>query len=188
MRLLGYPAEKISILTTYNGQCSLIQDVVAQRCSNSDLFGEPGRIATVDKYQGQQNDYVLLSLVRTQSVGHLRDVRRLVVALSRARLGLYVFCRQSLFENCYELTPSFSQLLQRPPRLRLVLDEAFPGVGRPATGADGPPPGSALYEMRNVTDTGVLVHQMASAVMGHRAALAHVTAMAAEAGARAAAE
>ena len=28
--------------------------------------------------------------MRTASVGHLRDVRRLVVACSRARLGLYV--------------------------------------------------------------------------------------------------
>ena len=43
------------------------------------------------------------SLVRTRFVGHLRDVRRLVVAMSRARLGLYVFCRRSLFEQCYEL-------------------------------------------------------------------------------------
>lgn len=31
----------------------------------------------MDKYQGQQNDYVLLSLVRTNHFGHLRDVRRL---------------------------------------------------------------------------------------------------------------
>lgn len=49
MRLLGYPASKISILTTYNGQCQLIEDVVQQRCADNDLFGEPGRIATVDK-------------------------------------------------------------------------------------------------------------------------------------------
>jgi superfamily I DNA and/or RNA helicase len=42
------------------------------------------QITTVDKYQGQQNDFVLLSLVRTRIVGHLRDVRRLVVALSRS--------------------------------------------------------------------------------------------------------
>ena len=51
------------------------------------------QIETVDKYQGSQNDYVLVSLVRTKHVGHLRDVRRLIVALSRARLGLYIFCR-----------------------------------------------------------------------------------------------
>ena len=30
----------------------------------------------MDKYQGQQNDIVLLSLVRTRAVGHVRDVRR----------------------------------------------------------------------------------------------------------------
>ena len=41
----------------------------------------------MDKFQGQQNDYILLSLVRTRNIGHLRDVRRLVVAMSRARLG-----------------------------------------------------------------------------------------------------
>ena len=61
----------------------------------------------MDKYQGQQNDYILLSLVRTKAVGHLRDVRRLVVAMSRARLGLYVFARVALFQNCFELTPAF---------------------------------------------------------------------------------
>lgn len=61
----------------------------------------------MDKYQGSQNNYVLLSLVRTRSVGFLRDVRRLVVAMSRARLGLYVFGRKDLFAECFELQPVF---------------------------------------------------------------------------------
>ena len=39
MRLLGYPAEKISILTTYNGQKHLIRDILGQRCRNP-IFGE----------------------------------------------------------------------------------------------------------------------------------------------------
>lgn len=77
------------------------------------------QIATVDKYQGQQNDYILLSLVRTRAVGHIRDVRRLVVALSRARLGLYIFGRAELFANCYELRPAMKQLLARPQQLHL---------------------------------------------------------------------
>lgn len=76
------------------------------------------QVTTVDKYQGQQNDYVLLSLVRTRHVGHLRDVRRLVVAMSRARLGLYVFGRRELFGDCYELQPTFRQLLGRPVQVR----------------------------------------------------------------------
>ncbi|XP_062173985.1 uncharacterized protein LOC133879426 [Alnus glutinosa] len=123
MRLLGYPANKISILTTYNGQKLLIRDVINRRCIPYDFIGPPSKVTTVDKFQGQQNDFILLSLVRTRFVGHLRDVRRLVVAMSRARLGLYVFCRRSLFEQCYELQPTFQHLLQRPDRLALNLDE-----------------------------------------------------------------
>lgn len=80
-------------------------------------------MTTVDKFQGQQNDFILLSLVRTRFVGHLRDVRRLVVAMSRARLGLYVFGRRSLFEQCYELQPTFQLLVKRPDRLALNLLE-----------------------------------------------------------------
>ncbi|EFJ49751.1 hypothetical protein VOLCADRAFT_104194 [Volvox carteri f. nagariensis] len=125
MRLLGYPAHKISILTTYNGQKALIRDVVEQRCAPYAMFGRPHRIATVDKYQGAQNDYILLSLVRSRTVGHLRDVRRLVVAMSRARLGLYIFGRKDLFANCYELQPTFRQLLARPTQLALVKGESY---------------------------------------------------------------
>ena len=93
MRLLGYRADQIVILTSYNGQKALIKDVVAAKCAWHPLIGSPKSVETVDKFQGQQADYVLLSLVRTKAVGHIRDMRRLVVAVSRARLGLYVFGR-----------------------------------------------------------------------------------------------
>ncbi|KAI1730104.1 AAA domain-containing protein [Ditylenchus destructor] len=125
MRILGYPAEKISIITTYNGQASLLRDIINKRCADNPLIGVPAKISTVDKYQGQQNDYIILSLVRTRFVGHLRDIRRLIVALSRARLGLYIVGRVSLFKSCYELQPAFNQLLQRPTRLVLVPNEAY---------------------------------------------------------------
>jgi len=126
MRLIGYEASRISILTTYNGQKSLIRDVCNARCANNPLIGLPHKIATVDKYQGQQNDFILLSLVRTYNVGHLRDVRRLVVAMSRARLGLYVFARVSLFKNCFELQPAFNILMKRPLQLHLCPNEVTP--------------------------------------------------------------
>lgn len=126
MRLLGYPAEKISILTTYNGQKHLIRDVINLRCGENPLIGHPLKVTTVDKYQGQQNDYILLSLVRTKAVGHLRDVRRLVVAMSRARLGLYIFGRVSLFKDCYELQPVFNILLKKSTKLHLLTEEMFP--------------------------------------------------------------
>jgi len=56
----SYPASRISILTTYNGQKALIRDLVQARCmSDPALFGEPAKISTVDKFQGSQNDCLL---------------------------------------------------------------------------------------------------------------------------------
>ncbi|KAL4902838.1 hypothetical protein BDW74DRAFT_157713 [Aspergillus multicolor] len=126
MRLLGYPASKISILATYAGQTALIKDVLNHRCAKNTLFGMPKIVTTVDRYQGEQNDYVILSLTRTRTVGYLRDVRRLTVALSRARLGLYILGRREVFESCYELKPAFDLLLQRPDKLMLAPGEMFP--------------------------------------------------------------
>jgi intron-binding protein aquarius len=128
MRLLGYPAQSISILTTYAGQRALIRDVLEHRCKNNRLFGLPRIVTTVDKYQGEQNDYIILSMTRTRSVGYLRDVRRLTVALSRARLGLYILGRRALFESCFEMKPAMEILLQRPDKLALTTGEMFPAT------------------------------------------------------------
>jgi len=108
------------------------------RCADNPLIGMPHKIATVDKYQGQQNDYILLSLVRTYNVGHLRDVRRLVVAMSRARLGLYIFARVSLFKNCFELQPAFNILMRRPLQLHLCPNEVYPGKRAASVTAPNP--------------------------------------------------
>ncbi|KAK4167677.1 P-loop containing nucleoside triphosphate hydrolase protein [Cladorrhinum sp. PSN259] len=126
MRLLGYPREKISILATYAGQKALIKDVLNHRCKGSEVFGLPRVVTTVDKYQGEQNDYIILSLTRTSRVGYLRDIRRLTVALSRARLGLYILGRREVFEACYELREAFELLLKRPDKLTLVTGELWP--------------------------------------------------------------
>lgn len=159
MRLLGYPASKISIITTYRGQKHLIRDVVARRCAGHPLFGTPAKVTTVDKFQGQQNDFVLLSLVRTRIVGHLRDVRRLVVAMSRARLGLYVFGRKELFEQCYEMQPALKEFFQFPTKLALLPQELHPGkreVGEKARAGprSGPGPGPAAFVVCLVAPAG----------------------------------
>ncbi|RCH98529.1 hypothetical protein CU098_007622, partial [Rhizopus stolonifer] len=152
MRLIGYPAEKISILTTYNGQKALINDVLERRCGWNPFFGQP-IVNTVDKYQGQQNDYILLSLVRTKAVGHIRDVRRLIVAMSRAKLGLYVFCNKDLFINCVELEPVFRLLNSRPSALQIQHDERYP-VERDIDDL------GKTVEIANVEDMGNLVYKL----------------------------
>ena len=155
MRLRGIAASRISIITTYNGQKDLINDVLAMRCAHSPLFGTPAKVATTDKFQGQQNDYILLSLVRTKSVGHIRDVRRLIVSVSRARLGLYVFCRRKLFEHCVELKPTLSQLLEHlPDKLTLLTTEKHPtdrlASDVPAQGREGLVAVEGLVEMGEI--------------------------------------
>lgn len=47
MRLLGYPADKISMLTTYNGQKALLKDVVERRCAHHPAFGVPHKVPLV---------------------------------------------------------------------------------------------------------------------------------------------
>jgi helicase required for RNAi-mediated heterochromatin assembly 1 len=52
------------------------------------------KVFTVDAYQGEENEVILLSLVRSNAfnnVGFLRSKNRTVVALSRAQRGLYFF-------------------------------------------------------------------------------------------------
>lgn len=44
MRLIGYPANKITVLTTYNGQKHLIRDVINTRCANNPLIGRPHKV------------------------------------------------------------------------------------------------------------------------------------------------
>ncbi|KAJ2793615.1 hypothetical protein H4S07_006997, partial [Coemansia furcata] len=46
MRLLGYPADRIAILTTYNGQRALIRDVLDRRCKWLPYFVQPRAVAT----------------------------------------------------------------------------------------------------------------------------------------------
>jgi intron-binding protein aquarius len=161
MRLLGYPASKISILATYAGQRALIKDVLTHRCAKNPIFGLPRLVTTVEKYQGEQNDCkppplplphnhhfalfeltyeltdIILSLTRTTRVGYLRDIRRLTVALSRARLGLYILGRRDVFEACFELREAFALLLKRPDKLALVTGEMWPAERVVAVASDG---------------------------------------------------
>jgi intron-binding protein aquarius len=95
----------------------------------------------------------LLSLVRTKAVGHIRDVRRLVVAMSRARLGLYVFCNKTLFENCYELEPVFKQFSSRPSTLQLQHEENYPAKREVNDLGEA-------TEIANVEDMGKLVFKL----------------------------
>jgi intron-binding protein aquarius len=159
MVLIGYEPDRISILATYNGQKELIRDIISQRCGEgTPLEGvRPAAVSTVDQFQGQQNDYILLSLVRTESLGHLRDIRRWVVALSRARLGLYIFGRSELYKSVHDLQPFVQVWEEKPHQLELVVGETFGDTERSAQDSV---PKNELLQVENVDQLGGMVYRM----------------------------
>jgi superfamily I DNA and/or RNA helicase len=74
----------IGVITPYRAQVQLLETRLGQ-------FANPGmKIATVDSFQGGECDYIIVSCVRTEELGFVKDVRRMNVALTRARYGLVV--------------------------------------------------------------------------------------------------
>ncbi|KAH7410083.1 P-loop containing nucleoside triphosphate hydrolase protein [Phaeosphaeria sp. MPI-PUGE-AT-0046c] len=90
--LNGLKASKITLLTFYNGQRKrLIRELRSHQNAQA-LLGVV--VVTVDGYQGEENDIVILSLVRSNrnhAIGFLSSDNRACVALSRAKRGFYIF-------------------------------------------------------------------------------------------------
>lgn len=86
----------------------------------------------------------------------------MTVAMSRARLGLYVLGRREVFEACTELRPAFDILLSRPDKLMLVTGELFP-TERPSSVEQGAIDGEVAME--SVEHLGQYVFEMTNTKM-----------------------
>ena len=85
----GYQTHQITLLTTYMGQMFAIRDCLREE---DDQTVRGVRVTTVDNFQGEENDIILLSIVRSnknEKVGFIKVVNRACVALSRAKKGFY---------------------------------------------------------------------------------------------------
>lgn len=82
--LQGYKQEQISIVCWNSIQRSLIIDHLIQIHLTNII------VATVDNYQGEENDIVLISSVDSYPTNKL-EANRVAVAFSLARIGMYVF-------------------------------------------------------------------------------------------------
>ena len=85
-----YERLDVGIISPYRGQVSLLR-----RMLRHDAFWKPFRqlitINTIDGFQGQERDIIVISMVRSNEngdVGFLRDLRRMNVAITRARMKL----------------------------------------------------------------------------------------------------
>ncbi len=81
-----YQPSQITILTTYVGQIFNFRKLLKRSVFSG------VRVCVVDNFQGEENDIILLSLVRSNQegqIGFLKVSNRMCVALSRARHGFY---------------------------------------------------------------------------------------------------
>lgn len=82
----------VGIISPYRAQVQLLRNELRKR-----EFFRPYRhlltVNTVDGFQGQERDIILISLVRSNDggdIGFLRDLRRMNVAITRARMKLII--------------------------------------------------------------------------------------------------
>ena len=88
---------RVGLVTPYRDQLRVLRRVFAGHEHEVE-------INTVDGYQGREKDVIIMSCVRAVSpsagIGFLADIRRMNVALTRARVGLFVVgCEQALRAN-----------------------------------------------------------------------------------------
>jgi regulator of nonsense transcripts 1 len=84
----GIDQRVIGVITFYQGQ---VQEIKISL--NKPMI----KVSTVDGFQGKEKDYIILSCVRSNveiGVGFIADVRRLNVALTRARRGMIILGNQ----------------------------------------------------------------------------------------------
>lgn len=82
----------VGVISPYRAQVQYLRRLLKQR-----EFFKPYRrlitVNTVDGFQGQERDIILISMVRANEngeIGFLRDLRRMNVAITRARLKLII--------------------------------------------------------------------------------------------------
>ena len=75
--------ETLAIISPYAGQVNAIKEKLNHKI----------RISTIDSFQGQEKEIIILSLVRSNDegeIGFLKDYRRMNVAITRAKQKLFV--------------------------------------------------------------------------------------------------
>jgi len=99
----SYADQKISIgiISPYKEQIELLKEKLAEQ----DLTNKPIEhisVKTIDGFQGEERDVIYISLVRSNTIseiGFLSDIRRMNVALTRAKKKLVVIMDTSTIGN-----------------------------------------------------------------------------------------
>jgi ATP-dependent RNA/DNA helicase IGHMBP2 len=83
---------RVGIISPYKAQVNLLKEKLIEQPALSDFFCRVA-VNTVDGFQGQERDIIYISLVRSNDngeIGFLNDIRRMNVAITRAKKKLIV--------------------------------------------------------------------------------------------------
>jgi ATP-dependent RNA/DNA helicase IGHMBP2 len=83
---------RIGVISPYRHQVELLKELVANTPALA-VFGKAITVNTIDSFQGQERDAIYISMTRSNSdnvIGFLSDIRRMNVAMTRARKKLVV--------------------------------------------------------------------------------------------------
>lgn len=89
----GVNTSEIGVVTPYEGQRAFLFQYLKEIGTLKENVYDEIEIENIDSFQGREKDYIILSCVRSNDssgIGFLGDQRRLNVAITRARLGLFV--------------------------------------------------------------------------------------------------
>ena len=92
---VGSLPSSIGIITPYTEQLNELDRLFAKiEWSSLEIYRPPDiELNTVDSYQGREKDVIFISCVRANdegSIGFLSDLRRMNVALTRGKFGVYI--------------------------------------------------------------------------------------------------
>lgn len=131
----GYSTDNLVVLTPYLGQLRLLQDVLSRDndpvlndLDNADLVRaglvpassaqqsrKKLRLASIDNYQGEESDIVIVSLTRSNEkfdIGFMSAPERLNVLLSRARNALIMIGNSETFKGSRKGAQLWTQLFE----------------------------------------------------------------------------
>ncbi|KAG1804546.1 AAA domain-containing protein [Suillus subaureus] len=92
------------MLQVKNKQFRIITPYDAQRCLIEERLklqglGWEDKCFNVDSFQGNEEDYIVISLVRSTVLGFLADLRRTNVMLTRCKKGMIICTNQKFMKG-----------------------------------------------------------------------------------------
>ena len=105
----GISEEDIGIISPYADQVKVIQEKT------------PVEVKTVDGFQGREKEIIIISTVRSNddgNIGFLKDLRRLNVAITRAKRKLIIVGNKETLKN----SPTYTRLIEFVENENLLVD------------------------------------------------------------------